>query len=188
MSDFARYYCGIAPGIPHHKGYHETEYGFPVENERVLFERLSLEIMQAGLSWDTILKKRKAFNKAFDGFRVSKVAAYGARDVRRLLLDESIVRNRLKIEAIIHNAKTIKAMRKTHGGFAAWLAAQDVDNKAEWVKLFKKTFKFTGGIITDEFLMSIGFLPGAHRPSCPVYKKILGKKPVWARRRASEVE
>ncbi len=181
MSDFATFYCKIAPNNPHHAGYHDKEYGFPAMDERVLFERLSLEIMQAGLSWDTIIRKRKALNKAFDNFRVSKVAAYGAKDIKRLLADRDIIRNRLKIEAIIFNAKAILAMRKSHGGFAKWLAAHHPRTEAEWVKLFRKTFKFTGGIITAEFLMSIGYLPGAHRSHCPVYKAILRKKPAWTK-------
>ena len=165
-------YCEIAPNHPIHARYHNTEYGFPVIDERVLFERLCLEIMQAGLSWEIVLKKRKALNKAFDGFRVAKIALYGAQDVNRLLADENIIRNRLKIQAIIMNAGIVLSMRKTHGGFAKWLAAHHPGSKADWVKLFRKTFKFTGGEITGEFLMSIGYLSGAHDKDCPVYRKI----------------
>src|SRR5580704_15531568 len=98
-------YCDIAPGHPVHNDYHEKEYGFPVTDERVLFERMSLEIMQAGLSWEIVLKKRKAMNKAFHRFSVDKVAKYDARDIKRLLGDAGIIRNRLKIESIIDNAK-----------------------------------------------------------------------------------
>jgi DNA-3-methyladenine glycosylase I len=169
-------YCKIAPKHPVHAGYHNSEYGFPVSDERVLFERLSLEIMQAGLSWEIVLKKRKALNKVFDGFRASKIAAYGAKDVERLLKDENIIRNRLKIQAIIANAQIVFAMRRTHGGFAGWLVAHGTQSKMEWVKLFRKTFKFTGGEITGEFLMSVGILPGAHDPACAVYKKIAVQK------------
>ena len=89
-------YCKIAPGHEFHGPYHDTEYGFPSRDERVLHERLALEIFQAGLSWLIVLKKRAAMNAAFDGFDVDKVAAYGARDVRRLLADGGIIRNRLK--------------------------------------------------------------------------------------------
>jgi DNA-3-methyladenine glycosylase I len=166
-------YCDYAPHHPIHASYHNTEYGFPVDDERVLFERLALEIMQAGLSWEIVLKKRKGMNAAFDRFNVKKVAAYGSRDIKRLLGDENIIRNRLKVQAIIDNANTLLAIRKTHKGFANWLAAHHPLTKAEWVKLFKKTFKFTGGEIVGEFLMSIGYLPGAHRESCPVYKTIV---------------
>ncbi len=170
-------YCDIAPGHPVHGDYHDKEYGFPVADERILFERLALEIMQAGLSWEIVLKKRKALNRAFDRFTVTKVATYGARDIKRLLADEGIIRNRLKIEAIIANAQKILELRKSHKGFAKWLAAHHPLTKPEWVKLFKQTFKFTGGEIVGEFLMSIGYLPGAHKKSCPVYKTILGQKP-----------
>jgi DNA-3-methyladenine glycosylase I len=166
-------YCQFAPDHPVHAQYHNNEYGFFTSNEQVLFERLCLEIMQAGLSWEIVLKKRKALNKAFDGFRPAKVAVYGAKDIKRLMADENIIRNRLKIQAIIANAETVISMRKTHKGFAGWLAAHHPRSKPEWVKLFRKTFKFTGGEITGEFLMSIGYLPGAHHPSCSVYKKVL---------------
>jgi DNA-3-methyladenine glycosylase I len=173
-------YCDIAPGHPVHGDYHEKEYGFPEVRERALFERLTLEIMQAGLSWEIVLKKRKAMNKAFHRFNVDKVASYDARDIRRLLKDEGIIRNRLKIKAIIANAKQIASLRKSHRGFAKWLAAHHPLTKAEWVKLFKSRFKFTGGEIVGEFLMSIGYLPGTHRKSCPVYKAIHKQKPAWA--------
>ena len=165
-------YCAVAPAHPVHASYHDTEYGFPVVDERVLFERLALEIMQAGLSWEIVLKKRKALNKAFEGFEVSKVAVYGEADVARLLADEGIIRNRLKVQAIIHNAGQLMALRRSHGGFAAWLAAHHPRDKAGWVKLFKKQFKFTGGEIVGEFLMSIGYLRGAHAETCAVYAVI----------------
>ncbi|MDR3450349.1 MAG: DNA-3-methyladenine glycosylase I [Alphaproteobacteria bacterium] len=173
----SRPYCEIAPSHPVHGPYHDTEYGFPVADEQALFERLALEIMQAGLSWEIVLKKRKGLNKAFHNFKTAKVAAYGAADIKRLLGDENIIRNRLKVAAIIHNASIILDMRKTHGGFAKWLDAHHPRGKPEWVKLFKKTFKFTGGEITGEFLMSIGLLPGAHWEGCPVYKKMAAIKP-----------
>ena len=173
-------YCDKAPNHEVHGSYHDTEYGFPTDDERVLFERLALEIMQAGLSWEIVLKKRKAMNKAFDKFVVNKVAAYNAKDVKRLLADEGIIRNRLKVLAIIHNAKIVQEMRDAHGGLAMWLAVHHPLTKTEWVKLFKKTFKFTGGEITGEFLMSIGYLPGTHRATCPIYKVIQKKNPPWA--------
>jgi DNA-3-methyladenine glycosylase I len=171
----SRTYCEIAPNHPVHASYHATEYGFLTTDEHVLFERLALEIMQAGLSWEIVLKKRKALNKAFNGFRTAKVAAFKAQDVKRLLSDETIIRNRLKIHAIISNAQVILDMRKTDGGFDKWLAKQHPLSKVEWIKLFKKTFKFTGGEITNEFLMSIGYLPGAHWEGCFVYKQIQKK-------------
>ena len=173
-------YCDIAPGHEFHGPYHDSEYGFPTDDEIVLFERLSLEIMQAGLSWLLVLRKRKGMNKAFAGFDPEKVAKFGARDVERLLADENIVRNRLKVEAIIENAKRLKAIRAEHGSLAGWLAANHPRAKDEWVKLFRKTFKFTGPEVVNEFLMSIGYLPGAHRADCPVFKKIGKLKPPHA--------
>jgi DNA-3-methyladenine glycosylase I len=165
-------YCDVAPGHPFHGPYHENEYGFPAREDAILFERLALEINQAGLSWLTVLKKREAFNRAFAGFDPKKVAAFNDNDVARLLADEGIIRNRLKVNAVIENAKRILEIRKSHGSFADWLDSHHPQSKEEWVKLFKKTFLFTGGEIVGEFLMSLGYLPGAHHPKCPVYKKI----------------
>jgi DNA-3-methyladenine glycosylase I len=165
-------YCDFAPGHPFHGPYHEKEYGFPSREDAVLFERLALEINQAGLSWLTVLKKREAFNRAFKGFDPKKVAKFNDRDVARLLADEGIIRNRLKVNAVIENAKRILEIRKSHGSFADWLDSYHPQSKEEWVKLFKKTFLFTGGEIVGEFLMSLGYLPGAHVPECPVSKKI----------------
>lgn len=174
-------YCDIAPGHPVHAHYHAHEYGFPQRDERELFERLLLEINQAGLSWETILKKREGFRAAYDGFDVDAVAAYGETDVERLLGDSRIIRNRLKVRAAIHNAQVIRTLRLSHGSFAAWLDAMHPRSKPEWVKLFRKTFRFTGGEITGEFLMSLGYLPGAHREDCPVHARIVGLSPPWTR-------
>ena len=174
------WYCDIAPGHEYHGPYHDTEYGFPLKDDNELFGRLILEINQAGLSWLTILKKKEAFRAAFSDFEISKVARYGERQRQRLLKDAGIIRNRLKVDAVIHNAKVIACLQKEYGSFYQWLCHHHPLSKEEWVKLFKKTFKFTGGEITGEFLMSIGFLPGAHREDCPIYKKILKLKPKWA--------
>ncbi len=172
-------YCEIAPGHPFHGPYHDTEYGFPVASDDVLFERLVLEINQAGLSWLTILKKRAGFRAAFEEFDIARVAAYGERERARLLSDAAIIRNRLKVNAAIENARHIVVLQHAHGSFAAWLDANHPLPKDDWVKLFKKTFKFTGGEITGEFLMSTGYLPGAHEPGCPVYDQIAAIGPAW---------
>jgi DNA-3-methyladenine glycosylase I len=174
-------YCHAAPGHPFHGPYHDGEYGFPAEDDRVLFERLVLEINQAGLSWLTILTKRQAFNEAFAGFDIDRVAHFGARDRRRLMADARIIRNRLKIDAVIDNARRLLDIRESHGSFAAWLDAHHPLPKAAWVKLFKGTFRFTGGEIVGEFLMSLGYLPGAHQEWCPVYQRILALGPPWHR-------
>jgi DNA-3-methyladenine glycosylase I len=174
-------YCKIAPDHPLHGPYHDREYGFPTHDETALFERLVLEINQAGLSWLTILSKRENFRAAFDNFDVDKVAAYGSRERSRLLADAGIVRNRLKVDAAITNARRLIDLRRSHGSFAAWLDAHHPLDEAAWVKLFKQTFAFTGGEITGEFLLSTGYLPGAHEESCPVYRKIVRLKPPWLR-------
>ena len=165
-------YCDIAPGHPFHGPYHDEEYGFPVTDDDRLFERLVLEINQAGLSWLTILKKREAFRKAYAGFSIAKVASFDDSKRARLLEDEGIIRNRLKVNAAIENAKRIVALQKSHGSFAGWLAAHHPRSKEEWVKLFKRTFVFTGGEITGSFLLSIGYLDGAHDEHCPVLARI----------------
>ena len=170
-------YCDIAPGHPVHAYYHDNEYGFPVTDDAVLFERLILEISQAGLSWELMLKKREGFRAAYGGFEPSVVAAYGEADRARLLADAGIIRNRLKIAAAIHNANVIKGLRGEYGSFAGFLDHHHPLGLADWVKLFKKTFKFTGGEITNEFLMSTGYLPGAHREDCPVFARIARLKP-----------
>ena len=173
-------YCSIAPGHPVHGHYHDNEYGFPQREEAELFERLLLEINQAGLSWETILKKREGFRRAYDAFDVDTVAAYTQPDIERLLGDAGIIRNRLKVLAAIHNAQVIQGLRASHGSFVEWLDAHHPLDKAGWVKLFKKTFRFTGGEITGEFLMSLGYLKGAHADDCPVQKRILKLKPAWS--------
>ena len=171
----------MARGHAWHGPYHDTEYGFPLADDAALFERLVLEINQAGLSWLTILKKRDAFRSAYDGFDLERVARYGAREKRRLLADAGIIRNRLKIEAAITNASRILELRESHGSFARWLDAHHPRAKAEWVALFRKTFRFTGGEIVGEFLISTGYLPGAHRERCPVYRQILRLEPAWSK-------
>ncbi len=138
-------YCREAPGHEFHGPYHDREYGFPAREDAVLLERLVLEINQAGLSWLTVLKKRAAFQRAFRGFDVDKVAAFGPGDVKRLLADAAIIRNRLKVDAAIDNARRIRAIRESHGSFAAWLDAHHPRSKNAWVDLFKETFRFTGG-------------------------------------------
>ena len=173
-------YCHAALGHEHHGPYHDREYGFPLRGDDLLFERLVLEINQAGLSWLTILKKRDGFRRAYDGFALEKVAAYGDEDRARLLADAGIIRNRLKVDAAIENARRILAIRDQAGSFAGWLDAHHPCTKADWVKLFKKAFRFTGGEITGEFLLSTGYLEGAHHPDCPVHAQVLALGPPWA--------
>lgn len=173
------WYCDAAPGDPFHAPYHDHEYGVPVSDDVVLFERLCLEVFQAGLSWVLILKKRETLNAAFAGFDPVKVAAFDEADRARLLSDPGIIRNRLKVDATIENARRLLALQAEHGSFAAWIAAQHPLPKDEWVKRFRKTFKFMGGEVVGEFLMSIGYLPGAHRDDCPAMERIRALDPPW---------
>ncbi|CAA7613941.1 3-methyladenine DNA glycosylase [Magnetospirillum sp. LM-5] len=173
------WYCDIAPGHPVHQPYHDLEYGFPQTDDKVLFERLTLEIFQAGLSWEITLKKRAGLVAAFEGFDPARVALYGEADILRLMNDIRIIRNRRKIGATIENAKRLVALAAAHESFAAWIKTHHPLTKPEWVKLFKKTFVFMGGEVVGEFLMSIGYLPGAHREDCPIFQKIAPLAPAW---------
>lgn len=166
---------------PVHTDYHDLEYGFPLREDNLLFERLILEINQAGLSWETILKKKEGFRKAYDGFDLETVAAYGEADRLRLLADAGIIRNRLKVNAAIENAQRILRIQAEHGSFGAWLNKHHPLDLEGWKKLFKKTFVFTGGEIVNEFLMSTGYLPGAHDPNCPCFEQIAKLEPAWMR-------
>jgi DNA-3-methyladenine glycosylase I len=172
-------YCNSHPEDTFNRIYHDTQYGFPLDNDNLLFERLILEINQAGLSWITILKKADNFHKAYHGFEVEKIAKYGEKDRARLLEDAGIIRNRLKVNAAIVNAQRILELRQDHASFKGWLDAHHPLSKDEWTKLFKKTFVFTGGEIVNEFLMSTGYLSGAHQKDCPVYKKVASLRPAW---------
>lgn len=161
------------------KIYHDLHYGFPIDNDNELFCRLILEINQAGLSWTTILNKQDNFRKAYHGFNIKKVAAYKEKDMERLLNDAGIIRNRLKVNAAIENAKTIIALQKQFGSFKKWLDNQHPKNKTDWTTLFKKTFRFTGGEIVNEFLISTGYLPNAHHKGCAIFTTVVNARPAW---------
>lgn len=167
-----------------HVHYHDHVYGFPLEEDNELFGRLVLEINQAGLSWTTILNKESNFRRAYAQWDVSSVASFSETDRARLLADTGIIRNRLKVDAAIHNAGVIIGLQREHGSFRGWLDAHFPQDHSTWVKLFKRTFRFTGGEITGEFLMSTGYLPGAHHHECPVYEKTRSAGAPWARRPA----
>jgi DNA-3-methyladenine glycosylase I len=162
-----------------HKKYHDGEYGYPLHDDNLLFERLCLEINQAGLNWNMILQKKDNFHMAFHKFNIKKVASYNEKEIQRLLSDPGIIRNKLKITSVIENAKRILALQKEHGSFENWLKKNYPRSKEEWVKLFKKQFKFTGGEIVNEFLVSIGYLANGHDKNCPAYKKISKLSPAW---------
>ena len=120
-------WCAAAPEFLH---YHDTEWGFPVDDDRRLFEKLSLEGFQSGLSWRTILNKRENFRAAFHGFDIQRVARFGARDVERLLKDEGIVRHRGKIEAVVNNAQRARELVQREGSLAAFVWRYEPDTKA----------------------------------------------------------
>lgn len=184
MPDFTSYCDAVASLDPQHihRVYHDTAYGFPITDDNQLFERLVLEINQAGLSWTTILKKQDAFRHAYHHFDIAVVAAYTEADKARLLSDAGIIRNRLKIDAAIHNAQVIQSLQRDYGSFYAWLEHHHPKSLPEWTKLFKQTFRFTGGEIVNEFLMSIGILPGAHVDHCPITQIIADHQPLWMKR------
>jgi DNA-3-methyladenine glycosylase I len=176
-------YCLSHPEDTYNHVYHNTQYGFPIHEDNLLFERLILEINQAGLSWLTILKKADNFRSAYHNFDITRVAKYGESDVNRLLADPGIIRNRLKINAAIVNAQKILELQKECGSFAGWLDRHHPLSRDEWTKLFRTTkFVFTGGEIVNEFLMSTGYLAGAHDETCPVFKRVASLRPAWMRK------
>ena len=174
-------YCNTSKNDRLNRMYHDKEYGFPTRNDKDLFERLVLEINQAGLSWTIILKKKNSFRLAFENYDIQKISNYNENDRKRLLNDKNIIRNRLKIDSVIKNANVLRIIIAKHGSFASWLDLQGSINHKEWILLFKNNFYFTGPKIVQEFLLSTGYLPGAHIKSCPVYKEIKVLNPPWMR-------
>jgi DNA-3-methyladenine glycosylase I len=154
-----------------HRVYHDVHYGTPLTDDNELFGRLILEINQAGLSWSTILNKENNFRVAFDNFDIQKIAQYNDLKFDELMNNSGIIRNRLKINAAIFNAQQVIEIQKEFGTFKHWLDLQGELTKLEWVKIFKKRFKFVGGEIVNEFLMSLNYLQGAHHPGCFRYNE-----------------
>lgn len=175
-------YCEFTKDLPvDHldRIYHDTQYGFPLDNDDELFGRLILEINQAGLSWSTILKKQSNFRHAYSNFEIHKIANYDQGDIDRLLGNKGIIRNRLKINAAIYNARIILQMQQDFGSFKNWLDQHKLLSLDEWTALFREHFKFVGGLIVEEFLMSTGYLKGAHEEKCPIFEIVLQQKPTW---------
>lgn len=172
-------YCNYVSDKPLdnlHRIYHDFHYGTPIHDDDALFGRLILEINQAGLSWDIILKKEENFKNAFDQFSIEKIACYDIEKITILLNNSGIIRNKLKVNAVIYNAQVILELKNEFGSFKNWLDAHRGKTKEEWTKLFKKTFKFVGGEIVNEFLMSLNYLEGAHSESCYRYKELKDKR------------
>jgi DNA-3-methyladenine glycosylase I len=173
--------------------YHDNEWGVPVHDDRKLFEFLILEGAQAGLSWTTILNKRENYRKALDRFRAEKIARYGARDVKRLMNDAGIVRNRLKIAAAIQNAKSFLALQKEFGSFDFYLwsfvggkakqnrwrnmkqvPARTAESDAMSRDLLRRGFKFVGSTICYAMMQAVGMV-NDHLVSCPRHAEIRDK-------------
>ena len=174
--------------------YHDQEWGVPVHDDRRLFEFLILEGAQAGLSWTTILKKRQHYRKAFDDFRAEKIARYTARDVQRLLRDDGIVRNRLKITATIENAEAFLAVRKEFGTFDGYLwsfvggkpiqnrwqkmadvPARTAESDAMSRDLLRRGFKFVGSTICYALMQAVGMV-NDHLVTCPRHAGLGGMR------------
>jgi len=172
-------YCDIARGHPFHGPYHDREYGFPIDDDDRLFERLVLEINQAGLSWLTILKKQENFRAAFRGFDIHRVARFSAKQRERLLQDEGIIRNRLKVDAVVANAKAFLAVQEEFGSFDRYIWGF-VDGKpiarsqrrraiaaseAMSRDLAGRGFKFVGATICYAFMQGVGMV-NDHESRC----------------------
>jgi DNA-3-methyladenine glycosylase I len=175
-----RSYCTYASNIQDtadvERVYHDKRYGLRVEDDNELFGLLLLEINQAGLSWRTVMLREESLRKAYDGFDIRKIANYGDGDIDRLLADQSVIRNRLKVRAAIKNAKAILELRREFGSFRKWLDFYSEDlkyDKDAWVRVFKRHFTFVGGEIVREFLTGIGMFPGAHEKDCPLYRDMI---------------
>lgn len=181
MAQYSSYCSAVAAGKfnARHKDYHDNFYGFPEIDDNALFGRLLMEINQAGLSWDTVLNKADSIKAAYANFDITQVANFTPADIERLLENPGIIRMRKKIEAAIYNAQQIQLLQKEYGSFYNWIASQHPQKEEDWIKCFKKKFKFTGKEITKEFLMGIGYLKGAHVPECPLYEKVLNSQPKW---------
>ena len=154
------------PSNPLAIAYHDKEWGVPVHNERKLFECLILEGAQAGLSWDTILAKRQNYRRAFDGFDFTKVAAYGARERRRLLADAGIVRHAGKIDATIENAGRVLEVKKELGSFSKYIwsfAGQNAEALSR--DLRKRGFRFVGPTTVYAFMQAVGMV-NDHEENC----------------------
>lgn len=174
--------------------YHDNEWGVPVHEDRVLFEFLILEGAQAGLSWNTILKKRENYRKALDGFRPEKIARYDKRDMQRLLRNDGIVRNRLKIAATIENARRFGEVRKEFGSFDSYLwsfvggapiqnhwrmlsdvPARTAESDAMSRDLLRRGFKFVGSTICYAFMQATGMV-NDHLVTCPRHAELGGSQ------------
>jgi DNA-3-methyladenine glycosylase I len=170
--------------------YHDTDWGVPIHNDKKLFEMLVLEGAQAGLSWATILSRRKNYKKAFDNYNIKKIAGYGKKEVNRLVSDAGIIRNRLKIQSVISNARLFVAVQKEFGSFDQYIwgfvnykpiknkrkkmgeiPATTQESDAMSKDLKKRGFKFVGSTICYAYMQSVGMV-NDHRVDCFRYKEV----------------
>jgi DNA-3-methyladenine glycosylase I len=191
--------CWWADSAPEYRAYHDTEWGFPVSDDVRLFEKLSLEGFQAGLSWLTILRKREAFRRAFDGFRFERVARFGEDDVNRLLADAGIVRHRGKIEAVINNARRAAELAEAEGSIAhyVWRFEPDArghgldrsdlrnlavtpDSKALSKDLKARGWRFVGPTTAYAFMQAMG-LVNDHLDGCDAHARAASAREAFAR-------
>lgn len=175
MKDLQR--CGWATNDPQYIEYHDNEWGVPVHDDKILFEFLLLEGFQAGLSWITILKKRKYFRKAFDNFNAKKIAVYDKNKIEELMNDSMIVRNRLKINSVVLNAKAFMAVQEEFGSFDKYIwqftGGKTLQNPRQSLaqvpittresdimskELKKRGFKFVGSTICYSFMQAVGIV------------------------------
>lgn len=178
--------CKWCSVTPEYMAYHDKEWGFPVKDDRRLFEKISLEGFQAGLSWRTILAKREHFRRAFHQFDFDRIARYTQRDVARLLADEGIVRHRGKIEAVINNARCARALVKQEGSLAAYFwqyepitarntKPQTRSTSSESIALSKALkkmgWKFVGPTTVYAFMQAMGLI-NDHATRCVVRDKV----------------
>jgi len=190
MFDPMKKRCEWVPDDPQYRDYHDREWGVPVHDDRKLFESLVLDSMQAGLSWWIILKKRENFRKAFDDFDPQKVAEYDQKKIQSLLADEGIIRNRLKIEAAIQNAKAFLAVQKKFGSFDAYIwqfvggkprvntwkkdkeiPAKTLESDALSKDLIDRGFKFVGSTICYAMMQAVGMV-NDHTVDCFRYREL----------------
>ena len=164
-------YCRNQPKDSIHHWYHDEVYGKMSEDDNELFGRLVMEINQAGLSWNTVLQKYEGLKLAYSQFNLQKVSMYKEQDISELMGNKNIIRHELKIRSIVYNAQQILEIQKEFGTFKNWIMLQNQISIENWVKLFKKNFKFVGKEIVNEFLTSNGIIEGAHDKTCPLYTK-----------------
>ena len=158
--------CDWCTGDPLMEAYHDDEWGVRTDDDTALFELLTLEVFQAGLSWRSVLVRRRAFRDAFVGFNVERVSQFDDADVARLMQDAGIIRNRKKIESTIENARIVRNLQLEHGSFARWLDSLPNGDLANYQQVFRSTFRFCGPEITRMFVMGCGRVPAPHDPHC----------------------